>query len=301
METELKTLPVVQHHQKAGKYMHLDSMKLFYLDEGKGDVVFCIHGVPTSSFLYRKVVSQIARQGLRGVALDLPGLGLSDRPENFSYRFSNFATICQLFLDHLAIQSYHLVIHDIGAPIGLALAARHPERVKSITVLNAMLDIEHFQKPLPMRPFELPVFGEAELLTLNHTTWKLMMKYAGVENTNHVPDEEINAYIDLLKREDNGKAFLKIMRNFEQTPEFNRQCYSAIHNATYPIQLIWGAHDPFLDFDTYGQQFLEAAPRAQVYKVNSRHFLQEEYPEFIAEKINELAKSSASSPTQPEL
>jgi pimeloyl-ACP methyl ester carboxylesterase len=292
METDLKTQQVMHRHQKAGKYMRLDSMKLFYLDEGKGDVVFCIHGVPTSSFLYRKVVDQIAGRGLRGIALDLPGLGLSDRPENFSYRFSNFATICQLFLDHLGIRSYHLVIHDIGAPIGLALAARHPERVKSITVLNAMLDIENFTKPLPMRPFALPVFGEAELLTLNHTTWKLMMKYAGVEDTDHVPDEEMDTYIDLLKRDDNGKAFLKIMRNFEQTPEFSQQCYSAVREATYPIQLIWGANDPFLDFDTYGRQFLEAAPQARVYQVNSRHFLQEEYPEFIAEKIAKLANEA---------
>ncbi len=52
----------------------VDGLKTFYLDAGIGPVVFCIHGVPTSSFLYRKVVQQLQLRGLRAIAIDLPGL-----------------------------------------------------------------------------------------------------------------------------------------------------------------------------------------------------------------------------------
>lgn len=281
---------VIHEHERSGKYALIDGLKIFYLDKGEGEPIFCIHGVPTSSFLYRNIVNNIAAKGHRGIALDLPGLGLSSRPEEFEYLFSNFARLCQKLLDHLGIVQFHLVIHDIGAPIGLALAAANQERVKSITVLNSMLDIKNFTKPLPMRPFEKPLLGEAELATLNYTTWKLMLKYSGVEDTDTLPEAELSAYMDLLKREDGGKAFLKIMRNFEQTEGFSRLCYSAVHNAPYPIQLIWGKNDRFLDYDTYAQDFLKAAPQAKAYTVESKHFLQEEFPGFIAEKVVELVE-----------
>jgi pimeloyl-ACP methyl ester carboxylesterase len=55
----------------------------FVREEGKSEIVFCIHAVPSSSFLYRK--SELANRGYKGVALDLPGLGLSDRPQAFDY------------------------------------------------------------------------------------------------------------------------------------------------------------------------------------------------------------------------
>lgn len=299
MELEEKIKHVIQRHEESGHYAQLDSLKVFYLDEGTGEVVFCIHGVPTSSYLYRKIVKELARHGLRGLAMDLPGLGFSDRPEDYEYRFSNFANVCQRLLDHLGIDRFHLVIHDIGAPVGLSLAARHPDRVKSLTVLNSMLDIENFTKPLPMRPFGLPVFGEAELATMNYTTWNLMLKYSGLEHIDAVPEEELDAYMDLLKRDDGGDAFLKIMRNFEQTPELSQLCYSAVHDAPYPIQLIWGKNDHFLDFETYGKQFLDAAPQAKAYQVDGRHFVQEEYPDFIADKVAELARISQGQTHQP--
>jgi hypothetical protein len=59
---------------------------------GQGETVICIHGVPTSGFLYRKLLPELASRGLEGVTLDLPGLGLADRPADFDYSWSGFAT-----------------------------------------------------------------------------------------------------------------------------------------------------------------------------------------------------------------
>jgi pimeloyl-ACP methyl ester carboxylesterase len=131
-----------------------------------------------------------------------------------------------------------------------------------------------------------------ELATLTRATWPPFMKAVGVKSTDDIPKEELAAYIDLLKREDNGKAFLKIMRNFEQTEELTAKCYSAIKNKSYPVQLIWGEKDPFLSWEKHGIPFFESRPDAKVYKLPSKHFVMEEYPEFISEKIKEITSGS---------
>ena len=282
---------IISQDESNGNYVMVDGLKTFYLDAGMGPVVFCIHGVPTSSFLYRKVVQQLQLRGLRAIAIDLPGLGLTDRPENFNYIFSNFGTFCNHFLDSLKIDEVHLLIHDIGTPVGLSMAGQNSSRIKSISVLNSMPDVEHFVKPLPMRPFEKPLLGEAELAMLTSTTFPLMMKGAGVVNMDVITQEEMAAYIHLLKKEDGGRAFLKIMRSFEQTKEFTEACYRAWKNPDYPVQLIWGDKDPFLTWKEKGREFEEARPGVPVTKVESKHFLQEEAYDTIAAKVKELITS----------
>lgn len=288
MYNKEETKKIIKQHEANGKYVDVDGIKTFYLDAGTGPVVFCIHGVPTSSFLYRKLAFSLVQRGLRMIAIDLPGLGLTDRPEDFNYVFSHFARFCNRFLDVLKIEKVHLLLHDVGTPIGLAMAAQNSARINSVTVLNSMLDLEHFTKPLLMRPFEKPVFGEAELAMLTPLTFPLMMKYAGVENMDAVSHNEMAAYIHLLKRGDDGKSFLKIMRNFEQTPEFTAICYAAFKDEAYPVQLIWGEGDPFLPFEEYGKCFVEARPGIPVHKLNAKHFLPEEQYEAIASKVKEL-------------
>ncbi len=291
MSTKVKVDAIIRQHESGGKYIIVEDVKTFYLDAGSGPVVFCIHGVPTSSFLYRKVAFALQGKGLRTIAIDLPGLGLSDRPEDFNYIFSNFGRFCNSFLDELKIDAVHLLVQDIGAPVGLYMADQNSQRIKSITVLNAMLDLEHFVKPLAMRPFEIPVLGEGALAMLTPTTFPLMMKTAGVVNNDVISKEEMDVYIHLLKREDDGKAFLKIMRSFEQTKEFTETCYRAWKNPAYPVQLIWGDKDPFLTWEEKGKEFEEARPGVLVTKVESKHFLQEEAYETIAAKVKELITS----------
>jgi pimeloyl-ACP methyl ester carboxylesterase len=81
-----------------------------------------MHGVPTSSFLYRKVLAGLKRGGLRGVAFDLPGLGLASRPVDFDYSWSGLGAFSASAVDALGLDSFHLVVHDVGGPVGFELA-----------------------------------------------------------------------------------------------------------------------------------------------------------------------------------
>lgn len=72
--------PIVDAHRASGSFFEAEGVRSFRLDEGDGDPVVLMHGVPASCFLYRKVVPALAQRGLRGIAFVLPGLGLADRP-----------------------------------------------------------------------------------------------------------------------------------------------------------------------------------------------------------------------------
>lgn len=283
---------VIDQHKASGKFFTVDSVQSFALDNGKGEAVFCIHGVPTSSFLYRKIIPELANKGYRGVAIDLPGLGLADRPEDFDYSFPNFARFCAKATKALGLDKYHLLVHDVGGPIGFALAAENRGNILSLTILNTWIDVVNFKKPLPMRPFEKPLLGEAELAMLIHPTWQLMFSNMGVVDNSGIPKEEINAYVDILKREDGGEAFLKLMRNFDHSPEFRDLCYQAVQNVPYPVQAVWGADDPLLTLDRYGHEIKEVAGLTEIHQLKSRHFLQEEMPIEIAAKIAEIIQRS---------
>lgn len=292
METSEKIKKIIEAHEKNGKYLEVEGVKTFALDQGEGEAVVCVHGVPTSSFLYRKVANSLQTKGFRTISIDLPGLGLSARPENFDYSFTHFANFLNQALEQMKVEKYHLVVHDVGGPIGFALAAKNLEKIFSLTILNTWVDVVNFKKPLPMRAFEKKILGEAELKMITHTTWPLMFSKMGVNNSDDIPKEEIKAYVDLLKRVDDGKAFLKIMRNFSDSPEFRDICIKAVKDVPYPVQAIWGEDDPALTLERYGEEIKEYADLDSFHKLPSRHFLQEEVPEQIAEKISDLAKKA---------
>ena len=290
-KNEISVENVIKEHEASGTYFEVEGIKTFALKYGRGEPVLCLHGVPTSSFLYRKVLSSLAKKGYKGVCIDLPGLGLSDRPENFDYSFSNLADFIYKAAKVLKLKKFHLVVHDIGGPIGFAMAARHANRIMSLTILNTWIDVEKFKKPVYMKPFEKRVLGEAELKMMTHLTWPVMFKQMGVVNSSKIKAVEINAYVDLLKKKDNGKAFLKIMRNYENTAAFRELCYKAVRDVSYPIQIIWGDKDLSLDIENYGKEIMKATGLKEIHRIDSRHFLQEEAWLSVADKIVELAKS----------
>ena len=204
---------VVADHCAAGRAFTAAGMTGFAREAGDGETVLCMHGVPTSSFLYRKVLDELAARGLRGVAFDLPGLGLADRPENFDYTWTGLGGYCATAIDALELEHFHLVVHDLGGPVGFELAAAVPDRVKSLTVLNTIVDVDTFNRPWSMKPFARRGVGEVYLRALSKPAFRALMSLQGVADRSAVPNAELDAYVDLLKREDGGRAFLKIMRS----------------------------------------------------------------------------------------
>ena len=254
-------------------------------ESGSGEPVVCLHGVPTSSFLYRKVLAELAGLGLRGVAFDLPGLGLAERPEDFDYTWTGLGRFCVAAVDALELERFHLVVHDIGGPVGFELAAALPDRVASLTVLNTIVDAADFKRPWSMEPFARRGIGEIYLRTLSKPAFRMLMRVQGVENMAAVTPAELDAYVDLLKLGDRGKAFLKIMRGFQRTAEKQSLYRSVLADDRYPVAVLWGADDPALKASVAGDIARRAAGLDRLETVPAKHFLQEDQAPAVAEHI----------------
>src|SRR5260370_41069106 len=148
---------LIEEWRRQGRVLEVEGANTVLWRMGQGETVICVHGVPTSGFLYRKLLPELASRGLEGVTLDLPGLGLAGRPADFDYSWSGLAAWYLKAIDAAGIKSFHLVVHDIGGPIGFYVIRRAPHKIKSLTVLNTLVDASQFHLPRVMEPFAGPV------------------------------------------------------------------------------------------------------------------------------------------------
>jgi haloalkane dehalogenase len=117
-------------------YLTLDGLRMHYLDEGEGDPVLLLHGEPTWSFLYRKLIPEL-RAGFRCIAPDYFGFGRSDKPTDRTwYSYDRHAESIAAFVRHLDLRRLTVVVQDWGGPIGFRLCVDEPERISRLVVLN---------------------------------------------------------------------------------------------------------------------------------------------------------------------
>jgi haloalkane dehalogenase len=118
--------------------------KMAYIDRGAGHPIVFIHGNPTSSFLWREVLPHVEARGLRVIALDLIGMGDSERvpadSEPDRYRFSGHARYLDAFIDKVVgLEPLTLVLHDWGGALGFDWAYRHQQRVRAIAYMETFV------------------------------------------------------------------------------------------------------------------------------------------------------------------
>ena len=139
-----------------------------FVDEGPrvDEAVLLVHGNPTWSFYYRELIGQLAAAGIRCVAPDHIGMGLSEKPQDYPYCLATHIANVSKLVAALGLRRVHLVVHDWGGAIGLGWAVRHPEIVGRIVILNTAAF------PAPRMPFRIglcriPWIGEAIVRGLN--------------------------------------------------------------------------------------------------------------------------------------
>lgn len=121
-----------------------DGMRLHYVDEGPrdGHVFLCLHGEPTWSYLYRKMIPVFLEAGGRVVAPDWFGFGRSDKPvDDAVYTFDFHRETMVAFTEHLGLEKVTLVCQDWGGLLGLTLPATHPDLVERLIVMNTALAV----------------------------------------------------------------------------------------------------------------------------------------------------------------
>jgi haloalkane dehalogenase len=280
----------IEAHRTAGRWFEVGGVRSFVREQGDGDPVVLMHGIPVSSFLYRKVLPLLGERGLHGVAFDLPGLGLAEKPEDFDYSWSGLGRWTGDAVDALGIDRCHLVLHDIGGPIGLEWALRNRDRIKSLTVLDTLIDVAHFSRVWSMDLAAPPVIGPLWVATIRPPVARWLFYLQGIGDRSATPAPEIDAHIALLHRDGGGRSFRQIVRGFELTEEKERFYTEGLREAGWPATILWADRDPALGEDR--RRAFEEALGIEAEIVSAKHFLQEDQAPAVAEAIARAAGSA---------
>ena len=283
---------LVEEHEAEGKRIVADGQHIFVREEGEGEPVLLLHGVPSSSFLFRKMLPELAGHGLRAISFDFPGVGLSDKPKGIDYDWHALAEWVGRVVDTLALPPVHLVLHDIAGPVGAEWAIQNPVKVRSITVTNTLLDVAHFTPPFPMWTFRVPALRHVAFSTMNTPTMLKLFRYSGVKNPDAVNEDVVASYLYLVRNNGGHHSFLEIMDGFDLTERHRDFLRDGLLAIDKPMQLVLGEQEiaiPEAQLDYIKQVF----PLRAEHMVDARHFLQEEHPAVISAHIAAFAEDIA--------
>jgi pimeloyl-ACP methyl ester carboxylesterase len=283
---------VIAAHRAQGREFEAAGVRSFVREEGDGEAVLCIHGIPASSFLYRKVLPVLAAHDLRGVAFDLPGLGLAARPSAFDYTWTGMGEWCAAAVDALSLERFHLVIHDFGGPVGFELCARMPERIRSLTILNTGVDVEHFHRPRALELLARPRLSVPALRLLPRAAFRMLIWRVGIMDRSSTSDAELDAWLELLRRDDGGRACVRMATGLERTRAKSDLYTQALRALTVPVQVLWGVADPVLKVGVEGED-VRRVTGVPLERLPGKHFLQEDCFEAIGEHVARLAAAAS--------
>lgn len=235
---------------------------LHYVDEGTGPTLLMLHGNPTWSFYYRKLVLGL-RDRYRCIAPDHLGCGLSDKPARGSYGIAAHAANIAELISGLDLRDITLVTHDWGGPIGFLAASRCPERFSRFVTFNTALSLEPLPRLLTL--LRLPVVGAVVIRGLNG------MVRAGVQATalnGHGLAPAVRAgYLAPYDSWAHRIALLRFVQEIPlETTHPNRQLLQNLGGAVeglrgLPNLVIWGLKDPVFHrgyLDAWRRRFPEA-------------------------------------------
>ena len=263
---------------------------LSFIDQGKGVPVVCLHGNPTWSFFYRKVVISLCNE-FRCVVPDHLGCGLSQKPAKGEYILSAHIDRLHGLLNYLKIKYCHLIVHDWGGAIGCGLALKNRDRIKSLTLLNTAA----FLKPIPhwtIKVARIPFLGALLTRGLNAFAWGAAFK-GSIKGL----DEE--ALKGFLGPYNSWKNRLAIHRFVQDIPTNSKHpTYSVLKKidqqlhllSAIPMNILWGEQD-FCFNDSFLEEWKNRFPNATVstYK-KAGHYLLEDASDKIIPNIRGFLK-----------
>lgn len=167
--------------------------EMSYIDVGAGDPIVFLHGNPSSSYLWRNILPQVSDLG-RCLAPDLIGMGQSGRSPTESYRFVDHARYLDAWFDTLDLQHITLVLHDWGSALGFYRAFRHPDQIKSVAYMEAIVQPRRWSDFPAGRDlsFRMLRSAQGEHLVLDDNYFIEVMLPKSV--IRRLSDEEMNAY-----------------------------------------------------------------------------------------------------------
>ncbi|UZE09640.1 alpha/beta fold hydrolase [Pseudomonas sp. B21-053] len=280
------------------KFAHADGINVFYREAGEPTqpTLLLLHGFPSSSHQFRQLIPLLS-QHFHIIAPDLPGFGFTQVPaeRDYVYSFDALAQTLEHFVDTLGLKRYAMFVFDYGAPTGLRLAVKHPERMTALISQNGNAYLEGLGDAwAPIKTYwaepnatNRQAIADA-VLHLEGTRWQYEH---GVSHPELIAPESYTLDALLLERPGNKDIqldlFLDYANNLKRYPDFQR----FFRETQLPTLAIWGKHDPFF-IPPGAEAFKRDNPNAVVELLDTGHFAMETHVEYIAQRIIEVIRSA---------
>jgi len=243
--------------------------QMSYVDEGprREEAVLMLHGNPTWSFYYRNLIKALSPK-IRCIAPDHIGMGLSEKPPDYDYTLATRIADIEALVWALGLKRIHLVVHDWGGAIGFGLAARHPEIIGRLTVLNTAA-FASARIPTRIALCKAPLIGPLLVRGLNGfawpATWMSMHRRSltGIEQAgfllpydswaNRVAVSAFVQDIPLAVSHPSWAALAAVEQGLRLFPE-------------RPALIVWGGRD-FCFNDSYLARWREVLPKAEIHRL----------------------------------
>lgn len=297
-ETFNETFPYTPH------FINTSGFRMHYVDEGErdGEVILCLHGEPTWGYLYRYLIAALS-PAYRVIVPDHMGFGKSETPQHRSYWLQDHIDNLEKFVLALDLRAITLVMHDFGGPVGMGLAARHPDRIRRIVAANGPTPlgqpdlIERLIANAEHSPwFQWIAKAESEgrlETTLGELGFNILstLKLNGFENNAVIDDTWIRAYGSRFASQADcagaigwAKGFAIGAHNFETPDEATRRAIQS-----KPALAIWGEADRTLQAEHFLPLFSALFPNAEIHRLaGAGHYCFEDSPAEIATLISEF-------------
>jgi pimeloyl-ACP methyl ester carboxylesterase len=275
-----------------------DGIQVFYRTAGDAEapVLLLLHGFPASSFMFRDLIPRLADQ-YRVIVPDLPGFGFTEVPKKrqYKYSFEALAGTIEAFTEALGLNRYAIYVFDYGAPTGLRLALRHPERVTAIISQNGNAYEDglgdawgpiraYWSQPTPANRDVI----RQNILNFEGTRWQYTH---GVQNPETVAPESYTLDAALLERPGNKDIQLDLFLDYESNVKLYPKFQEYFRTSKPPLLAIWGKNDPFF-IPAGAEAFRKDIPNAQVQFLDTGHFAIETHVVEIAAAMKEFLKAN---------
>ncbi len=284
--------------------IEIEGHRLHWMEAGQGRPVLLLHGIPTWSFLWRKVAAAFGGEPFRLVMPDLVGFGLSDKPHDASFhQLRTHARIIGELIEALGLAQLIFVGQDWGGPVGLLALADRPERAAGVVLLNTIADPPRAgaQPTFFHRFARWPVVSDVAFRLLGYP---LNVLASAQGDPGSIRGDVARAYRWPLRRIADRVAPLALARvggeglgarqwmvpdsPDHSTVEGLRKCQAFLQTFSGPSAIVWGERDPILGRKLRRVERL--LPQAHVTRTQAGHFLQEEVPKEIADAVRDVAR-----------
>jgi haloalkane dehalogenase len=261
-------------------YREVDGLRLAHLDVGDGPPILMIHGEPTWSFVWRKVIPPLVEAGYRCIAVDLAGCGRSDKPSDLAwYSLEHHVALTQTLISDLDLSDLTLLLHDWGGLIGMTLTAAERDRITRAVILDTALDPAEVW--MSERWVEFREFVER--------TEDLPVGWVMRATLHRDPGDDVIAGYDAPYLGPESKVALRAMpllvERTDRTPAGAATLIEALRTDPRPFRIIWGENDMILTATTAERFAASIGRQVDEWIPEAGHGLPEDQGELLGERI----------------